>query len=61
MTEVQFLAGVTMGFPLFNTVSKLALGPNQLPIQCVPGSLTPGVKRPWREIDRSPAGIAQSV
>jgi hypothetical protein len=28
--------------------------PNLLPIQCVPRALSPGVKRPGREVDHSP-------
>jgi hypothetical protein len=31
------------------------LGPTQLPIQWVPGSISPGVKRPWLEADHSPS------
>jgi hypothetical protein len=35
------------------TASKPALGPTQLPIKWVPGALSPRVKRPGREADRS--------
>jgi hypothetical protein len=34
-----------MGIFLFTTASRTALGPNQLPIQWVPGALSLGVKR----------------
>jgi hypothetical protein len=39
---------------LFSTESRPALGPPQLPIKWVPGSLSPGVKRQVREDDHSP-------
>jgi hypothetical protein len=38
---------------LFSTVSRLALGPTQPPIQLVAGALSLGVKRPGREADHS--------
>jgi hypothetical protein len=43
---------------LFTTVSILALGPKQPPIEWVTGTgaLTLGVKRPRREADHSPSG-----
>jgi hypothetical protein len=37
-----------------HTSSRLSLGPTQPPIQCVQGTLSPEVKRPWREADSSP-------
>jgi hypothetical protein len=40
---------------LFST----ALGPNQPPIQCVQGALSPGVKRPERDADHSPPSSAE--
>jgi hypothetical protein len=51
--------GVGVPFPvvknfLFSTSSRPALGPTQPPIQRVPGSLSPGVKRPECEVDHSP-------
>jgi hypothetical protein len=49
MTKVQVLAGAMVGFYLFATTSKLALGPNQPPIQWVSGSLTLEVKQPGSE------------
>jgi hypothetical protein len=36
-----------------------AVGPNQAPIQWVPGALSPGVKRPGREADQSPPTSAE--
>jgi hypothetical protein len=44
---------------LFATASRPALGPTQPPIQWVPGSLTPGAKRPERETDNSPQFSAE--
>jgi hypothetical protein len=38
-------------FFLFATVSRLALGPIEPPIQWVPWALSPGVKSPERETD----------
>jgi len=38
-----------MGFFLFAVSSRLTLRPAQPSTQCEPGSLTPQVKRPWRE------------
>jgi hypothetical protein len=38
-------------FFLFDTVSRLALGPSQPPIQCVSGALSAGIKRPGRKAD----------
>jgi hypothetical protein len=40
-------------FP-FTTASRTALGPTQPPVQWVPGALSLGLKRPWREADHSP-------
>jgi hypothetical protein len=42
------------GIFLFTTVSRLAVGPTQSPIQWVTGVLSLGVKRPGREADESP-------
>jgi hypothetical protein len=39
---------------LFSTASTLALKPTQPLIQCVPGTHSPGIKRPGRESDHSP-------
>jgi hypothetical protein len=43
---------------LFYTTSKLDLGPSQ-PIQWVPGSLSPGLKRREREADHSSPSSAE--
>jgi hypothetical protein len=43
-----------LGIFLFTTVSRMALGPNQPPIQWVPGALSLVVKQPGREADHSP-------
>jgi len=42
MTGVQFPAGAVMGFFLFATMSRLALGPTQPTIQWVLGVLSVG-------------------
>jgi len=54
MTGFEFLAEVMMGFFLLDTTSRPALGPTRRPIQCVPGTVTSGIKRPGREADHSP-------
>jgi hypothetical protein len=43
---------------LSTTASRPALGPTQSSIQWVPASFSPGVKRPDREADHSPASSA---
>jgi hypothetical protein len=49
---VRFLVGSRI--ILFSTSSRPALGPTQPPIQCVPGAVSPGVKRPGRKGYYSP-------
>jgi hypothetical protein len=44
---------------LDTTASRLALRPTQPPIQCIPGDLFLGVKRPGRESDHSPPSSAE--
>jgi hypothetical protein len=44
---------------LFFTASRQALGPNQPPLQWVPGALLPGIKRPVCEANHSPPSIAE--
>jgi hypothetical protein len=44
---------------ILNTASRPALGPIQPPMQRVPGALSLGVKRPWREADHSPPSNAE--
>jgi hypothetical protein len=53
-TGVQFPARAMMGFFLFATMSRLALGSTQPPIQCVRGASTLWLKRPERGTDNSP-------
>jgi hypothetical protein len=48
-----------LGFFLFFTAFRPVLGPNQPPIQWVPGVLSPEVKRPGRETDHSPPSNAE--
>jgi hypothetical protein len=43
-----------LGIFLFTTVSRMALGPTQPPIQWVPVAPSLGVKRPGHETDHSP-------
>jgi hypothetical protein len=43
----------------FSMLSRLALGSTQPPIQRVPGTLFPGVKRQGREADSSPPTSAE--
>jgi hypothetical protein len=56
-SRVRFPAG--LGISLFTTVSRMALGPPQPPIQWVPGALSLEVKRPGREADHSPPPSAE--
>jgi hypothetical protein len=44
---------------LFSTLPRPALGPTQPPIIWVLGALSPGVKRPGREVDYSPPASAK--
>jgi hypothetical protein len=44
---------------LFSTASRPTLGPTQLPIQWVPGALSPGVKQQGRKFDRPPLFSAE--
>jgi hypothetical protein len=48
-----------LGIFLFTTASRTALGPTQPPIQCVPGDLCLGVKRPGREANHSHPSSAE--
>jgi hypothetical protein len=48
-----------LGIFLFTTVSRTALGPTQPPVQCVPGAVSLGIKRPGREVDHSPPSIVE--
>jgi len=44
MTRIQFLAGAMMGFFLFATASRAALGPTQPHIQWISGTPCLGVQ-----------------
>jgi hypothetical protein len=48
-SRVPFLVG--LGIFLFTTASRMAVGPIQPPIQCVPGALSLGVKQLGCEAD----------
>jgi hypothetical protein len=48
-----------LGIFLFITMSKMALGPTQPPIQLVPGALSLGVKQLVHEADHSPLSSAK--
>jgi len=48
-----------LGIFLFTTVSRMALGSTQPPIQWVPGAPSLGVKQPWCEADHSPPSSAK--
>jgi hypothetical protein len=43
----------------FPTASRPALGPTQLPVYWVPGSISLGTKRPKREVKHSPPSSAE--
>jgi hypothetical protein len=47
------------GIFLYSTAARPALEPTQPPIQWVSGALSPGVKRPGREVDHSPPSGAE--
>jgi hypothetical protein len=50
----RYSGGLRAGRPGFNsTASRSVLGPTQPPIQWVPGTLSPRVKRPGREAKHS--------
>jgi hypothetical protein len=48
-----------LGIFLFDTMSRLALGPTQHPIQWEPEVFSLGIKRPGREADHSPPPSAE--
>jgi hypothetical protein len=45
-------------FLLYNV--KPARGLTRTPVEWVPGAVSPGVKRLWREVDRSPPSSAKA-
>jgi hypothetical protein len=56
-SRVRFPEG--LGIFLLTTAFRMALGPTQSPIQCEPGALSLGVKRPENETDHSPPSSAE--
>jgi len=55
LNDWGFQSWQRLGIFLFTTaVSRVALGPTQLPVQWVPGALALYVKQPGREADHSP-------
>jgi hypothetical protein len=59
-TEVsEFESRQGQNFSLFHIV-ETGSEPTQPPIQCVPGTLSPGVKRQGREADYSPPASAEA-
>ena len=44
---------------VFSKTSKPALGPTHLPTQWVPGAISPGVKRPGRDVNHLPPSTAE--
>jgi hypothetical protein len=48
-----------LGIFLFTIMSRMALGPTQLPIQWVPGALSLEVKQLGHEVDHSPPSSAK--
>jgi hypothetical protein len=48
-----------LGIYLFTTTSRMAMGPNQPPLQWVPGALSLGIKLPGREANHSPPSSAE--
>jgi hypothetical protein len=55
----EFESRQGLGIFLFITESRRALEPTQTSIQWVPGALSLGVKRTWREADYSPPYSAE--
>jgi hypothetical protein len=58
-SQGQSLSPGTIKKFLFSMSSRPVLGPTQPPIQWEPGALSPGVKRPGREVDHSPLTSAK--
>jgi hypothetical protein len=48
-----------LGIFLFTTASRMALGPTQPPIQCIPGALSLRVKQLGHEADHQPPSSAE--
>jgi hypothetical protein len=58
-TGQRFPSGARIGFFVYATASRLALGPTQPPSQSVRGALSLEVKRPGREADHSSPSSAE--
>jgi hypothetical protein len=50
---------ISVGCRIFSKSSRSVLRSIQPPIQLIPGALSPGVKRPSREVDHSPPTSAE--
>jgi hypothetical protein len=48
-----------LGIFLFTTMSRMAVGPTQPPIQWIPGALSLDVKWPRHDVDHSPPSSAK--
>jgi hypothetical protein len=57
--DQEFESHQRLGIFLFTIMSRLALGPTQPPIQCIPGALSLGVKWLGCEADHSPPSSAE--
>jgi hypothetical protein len=57
--ECRTIMLMKLHFKCFHTMSRLALGPTQPPIQWVPGTLSLGVKQLECEADPSPPSSAE--
>jgi hypothetical protein len=59
MDDWGFDSPKLLGIFLFITTSRWALGPNNLPIQWVPGALSLEANRPGRKADHEPPSRAE--
>jgi hypothetical protein len=57
---VCFLGGIIKVLNIIYVTSRPVLWPTQPPIQWIPETLSPGVKRPGREADHSPPSSADA-
>jgi hypothetical protein len=56
---LEFNSQWVLGIFLFTTMSRMALGPTQPPIQWVTGALSLGIKQLGHEADHSPPSSAK--